>query len=95
MALRVPWPSLTKLWQAPWWIWTGGVLGASYLWFAILLAPRLGATLLVGLIVGGQLIASLLLDHYGLLGFHHHPFSLWRAFGVTLLIAGVILIRRS
>ncbi len=80
--------------QAPWWIWTGGVLGAFYLWLAIVLAPRLGATVLVGLIVAGQLIASLFLDHYGLLGFPHQPITLWRALGVALLILGVILIRR-
>ena len=94
LTISFPWPSLEKLRQAPWWIWTGGILGASYLWLAIMLAPRLGATVLVGLIVAGQLIASLLMDHYGLIGFPHHPATLWRALGVILLISGVILIRR-
>ena len=94
LTAKVPWPSFVKFYQAPWWIWTGGALGAFYLWLAIVLAPRLGAAVLVGLIVAGQLIASLFLDHYGLLGFPHQPITLWRASGVALLILGVILIRR-
>lgn len=91
---KAPWPSFVKLCQAPWWIWTGGALGASYLWLAMVLAPRLGATVLVGLIVAGQLIASLFLDHYGLLGFPHQPITLLRGLGAILLVSGVILIRR-
>lgn len=94
LTARVPWPSVEKLCQAPWWVWTGGALGASYLWLAIVLAPRLGATVLVGLIVAGQLVASLFLDHYGLLGFPHQPITPWRALGVVFLVLGVILIRR-
>jgi len=89
-----PLPSIERLRQAPWWIWTGGILGVLYVWFTIILAPRLGATVLVGLVVAGQLTASLMIDHYGWVGFAHHPISLWRTLGVFLLISGVILIRR-
>ena len=91
---NLPGLSLERLFQAPVWIWTGGTLGALYVWFAILLAPRLEATVFLGLIVTGQLITSLTIDHYGLLGFPHHPINLWRTVGVVLLISGVILIRR-
>ena len=90
----LPWPSFEKLRQAPWWIWAGGILGAFYVWFTIILAPRLGATVLVGLIVAGQLIASLVIDHHGLIGFPHHPITFLRIFGGILLILGVILIRQ-
>jgi len=90
----LPWPSFEKLRQAPWWIWAVGILGAFYVWFTIILAPRLGATVLVGLIVAGQLIASLVIDHHGLIGFPHHPITFLRIFGGILLILGVILIRQ-
>ena len=89
-----PLPSFEKLRQAPWWAWTGGTLGILYVWLAIILAPRLGAAVLIGLIVAGQITASLVIDHYGWVGFAHHPISLWRMFGALLLICGVILIRR-
>ncbi|RPJ06444.1 MAG: DMT family transporter, partial [Deltaproteobacteria bacterium] len=91
---HLPWPSPGKLLQAPGWIWTGGILGGLYVWFTIILASKLGATVLFGLIVAGQLIASLVIDHHGLLGFPHHPINLWRVLGVAFLILGVILIRR-
>ena len=91
---NLPWPSWGRLLQAPGWIWTGGILGAFYVWFTIILAPKLGATVLLGLLVAGQLIASLVIDHHGLIGFPHQPITLWRALGVALLILGVILIRR-
>ena len=89
-----PWPSLERFLRAPVWIWTGGILGALYVWLTIVLAQRLGATVLLGLIVAGQFIASLLIDHQGLLGFPPHPINLWRILGVLFLMAGVILIRR-
>jgi len=91
---RLPWPSFERFFQAPAWIWTGGILGALYVWLTIIVAQKLGATVLLGLIVAGQFIASLMIDHYGLLGFPHHPINLWRTLGVVLLISGVILIRR-
>jgi transporter family-2 protein len=94
LTVHTPWPSFGRFLQIPWWAWTGGVLGATYLWFAVLVAPRLGATVLVGLIVAGQLAASLLLDHYGLLGFPLHPINPYRALGAILLVSGVILIRQ-
>jgi bacterial/archaeal transporter family-2 protein len=92
--LNLPWPSFERLLQAPGWIWIGGILGALYVWFCIILAPKLGATVLFGLIVAGQFIASLVIDHHGLIGFPQHPITLLRILGVTLLVLGVILIRQ-
>ncbi len=87
-------PSFERLRQAPWWAWIGGTLGVLYVWLTIVLAPRLGAAVLISLVVAGQLTASLVIDHYGWVGFAHHPISLWRALGALLLLSGVILIRR-
>ena len=44
-------------------------------------------------VVTGQLLASLVIDHYGWLGFPVHPISLLRVFGVLFLFAGVIIIK--
>ncbi|MEJ7577412.1 MAG: DMT family transporter [Pyrinomonadaceae bacterium] len=78
----------------PWWVWTGGLLGAYFVTALIILAPRLGASTLIGLALTGQLLVSLVLDHYGLLGFPVQRLSLPRMLGAALLIAGVVLIRR-
>jgi transporter family-2 protein len=58
-----------------------------------LLIPRLGAAIVIGLIVAGQMIGSLVFDHFGLLGVPVHSMSVSRLLGAMLLILGVVLIR--
>jgi transporter family-2 protein len=87
------WPDRTG--DAPWWVWTGGFLGAFYVLGSIVTAPKLGAATLVALILAGQAIASLLVDHFGWVGFEEHPISALRVFGVLLLAGGVALVRLS
>jgi bacterial/archaeal transporter family-2 protein len=72
----------------------GGFFGAAYLGVSIVLLPRLGAATVVALVVSGQLISSLVIDRFALLGVPHHPFGPGRAIGALLLLAGVLLIRR-
>jgi transporter family-2 protein len=80
---------------APWYAWVGGgLMGTIYLTGTILLAPRIGAGELVGLVVAGQLIFSVLLDHFGWIGFAQHSASLPRLAGCALMIAGVFLIAK-
>jgi bacterial/archaeal transporter family-2 protein len=87
------WPGGDRLSGAPWWIWIGGALGAFYVLGSIVVAPKLGAVTLVGLILAGQTVVSLLVDHFGWVGFEEHPVTPGRVLGVALLAAGVILVR--
>jgi transporter family-2 protein len=92
--LRAP-TALRAAWAvSPWWFWIGGLIGALYVVATIVLAPRLGAATLVAAVVAGQMIASLLLDQYGLLGFPTHPMNGLRVLGAALVIVGVILVQR-
>ena len=94
-ALTSQWPSREMMREAPWYLWpAGGVLGVTYLTGNILLAPKLGAGALVALVVAGQLIFSVLLDHFGWLGFAQHSAGVARLAGCALMIAGVFLISR-
>ena len=94
-AARVPVPGVAGLARMPWWYWTGGLLGAAYVLAAVVLAPRLGAATLVAAVVAGQLIASLALDHFGLVGYPQHPVTPARVIGAALLLAGLWLIQRK
>ncbi|MDP9492014.1 MAG: DMT family transporter [Actinomycetota bacterium] len=87
------WPD--RAGDAPWWVWIGGLLGAFYVLGSIVTAPKLGAVTLVALILAGQAIASLLVDHYGWVGFEEHPVTLLRIVGIVLLAGGVALVRLS
>lgn len=93
--LHTPLPSFSQVMQAPLYLWIGGLLGVLYLTATIILSPLLGAATMIGLIIAGQMLASIALDHFGLVGFPVHPLSLWRAVGAVLLIFGVALIQRS
>ncbi len=90
LLLRLPLPGLAAVAAAPWWTWTGGVLGVAYVVVTLLLAPRLGAAGMIAAIVAGQMVASLLLDQFALAGFPSRPISLWRLAGAALVVAGVL-----
>ncbi len=94
LALRVPLPSGEAAGRLPWWYWIGGLLGATYIYAAVILAPRLGAATLVAAIVAGQMVASVILDHYGWVGYAQQPLTAGRFVGVLLVIGGVLLIQR-
>jgi transporter family-2 protein len=80
--------------QTNWWHWSGGVLGAFFVSSTIFLAPRLGATTMLATIVFAQMLASLLVDHYGLLDYPIKTASPTRILGVALVVLGVILVRK-
>jgi transporter family-2 protein len=93
LASRTPVPSSSKLSESPWWIWTGGLLGVVVVLVSLGLVNRLGAAFLFALMVVGQMLASMVIDHFGLFGVSEHAISPLRVLGVALLLAGVVLIR--
>ncbi|MGV3743173.1 MAG: DMT family transporter [Burkholderiaceae bacterium] len=95
LATRASMPSFQTISKTPAWMWTGGILGAYYVVMSIIVAPKLGAASLISLVVATQLFTSLVLDHFGMVGFAQHSINMWRVVGALLLIAGVILIVRN
>ncbi|AUG52676.1 DMT family transporter [Thalassospira marina] len=77
----------------PWWAWAGGVCGCVVLSATTIVAPRLGTSAMVALIMAGQVICSLLIDSFGLLGMPAQPFDIKRAGAAALLLAATFLIR--
>ena len=75
-------------------VWIAGLLGAFYVAAVIILAPKLGTALTFSLIVAGQMIISLVFDHFGLLGLSVKQINWQRLVGVLFLIVGVLLIRK-
>ncbi len=94
MALRLPFPGIHTVTQIPWWYWAGGLLGAIFVSTTVIVAPRLGALNMLTWLIAGQMLASLILDHYGVLGFPQQSINLWRVLGVVCLVAGVVLIKK-
>jgi transporter family-2 protein len=91
---RLPLTGFGAWQQAPWWTWLGGVCGALFLIAMTTLAPRLGSIALIACVIAGQVLCSVILDQYGLLGFKQHSLNIGRLAGVACLGVGVYLVLR-
>ena len=90
---RQPSPDTGGLSRMPWWGWVGGAIGALFITVSIVLTPRLGTALTLATMTVGQLLAALVLDHYGWLGAPVIRLSLPRVIGAACLLAGIALMR--
>lgn len=95
MALRVPAPNLATALQGPWWLWLGGVAGVAYITAALVLTPKLGAASFIVCVIAGQMLVSLLIDHFGLMGLAAKPVGLGRLAGVGLILVGMLVVQAS
>lgn len=86
-------PSWKMISNVPVLAWSGGFFGGVFILLMILLLPPLGAATLIALVVAGQMLTAITLDHFGVFGLAAHPISLSRLAGTALLIAGVVLIK--
>lgn len=87
-------PTMDQIITAPKWSYLGGVLGGIYILLIIILAPRLGIGPVTVMVLAGQLLAAMIIDHFGLLGAASHPITLIRILGILLVFGGVYLIKR-
>lgn len=94
LIFRQSWPLAEAVSRAPWWVWVGGLLGAFYVLATIVLVPRIGAATTVGLILAGQVIALLVIDHFGLISVPIHGINPPRVLGAALIVVGVALVQR-
>jgi len=90
---RQPAPDTAGLSRMPWWGWVGGAIGALFITVSIVLTPRLGTALTLATMTVGQLLAALVLDHYGWLGAPVLRLSMPRVLGAAFLLAGIALMR--
>lgn len=94
VASGTPLSNLSSIREAPPIAWIGGLLGAFFVTATVVLVPRLGVAMSFSLIIAGQMLVTLVIDHFGLLGVPVKEVSLIRVVGILLITAGVVLIRR-
>ena len=86
---------LDRVPDAPAWHLVGGLGSAVYITAGILLFPRLGAIVTVGLFIAGQMGASLVLDGLGWLGVAREPLDGAAWSGAAAVMVGTALIVRA
>jgi transporter family-2 protein len=80
--------------DVPWYYLLGGVLGAAYVFTALVTVSSIGAGGVAAATITGQLTTSIVLDRLGVLGLEQTAITLERVVGVALLLAGTFLIVR-
>lgn len=75
-----------------WWAWTGGLLGALFVVVNATLSPVLGTGSTVVLVLLGMTLASMTVDHLGLLRTVRRPVTLAHLASLAVLVAGVALV---
>lgn len=88
-------PSFELLKSIPWWQYLGGILGAIYVLSVITVIPKLGVGSATVLLMFSQLIASMIIDHFGFFGYPQKPFDLYKFIGVLLMGSGIYLINKK
>lgn len=93
--MRVPAPDVGAAVRGPAWWWLGGVAGVAYITAALMLTPKLGAASFIVSVIAGQMLASLLIDHYGLMGLTPKPAGLGRVVGIALILLGMVIVQMN
>lgn len=88
-------PALAAVRSTPWWNWIGGPLGGLIVLTGAALISKLGSATFIAAFVGGQLIFSLLLDHFGWMDLPQQSITAGRLAGAAMVFAGVLLVRYS
>ena len=80
--------------EAPSYSWLGGSLGAFYVTVIVLAFPKIGPGLTFGLVVAGQLLTSMIMEHYQIMGTPHQPISIGRVAGMAMIVGGVVIMKK-
>ena len=91
-ATREGLPSWSSLGGTPWWAWVGTAMAGVPVITTLLYAGRLGGAAFNGIVVTATIVTSIILDHYGLLGFHVHAANFWRVAGGLIMLIGLALV---
>jgi transporter family-2 protein len=92
---RSSFPTIQQLTAAPSYSYLGGLIVATYVVMITILAPRIGVGPAIGLIVTGQIICAVLIDHFGLFNVAVNSMNGTRLAGVLLMIAGIYFVMRK
>ena len=94
LALRPPLPTQSTLQEIPWHLYTGGLFGVVFVTTVLVLVPRIGVATMLATALTGQLIVSVIVDHYGWLGVPVTPVNPGRIMGLSCLLVGVFLLQK-
>lgn len=91
LALIFSRPRMGTLFKQPRWLLTGGILGPVYVVVLTIATPFVGVGATMIGILSGQVLTSLIIDHFGLLGSERRKVDGYRLLALVLIIAALWL----
>jgi transporter family-2 protein len=95
VAMKTPTPSVQQLRSVPWYGYAGGIIVATYVVMITILVPRIGVGAAIAFIVTGQIIAAVVIDHFGLFHVTVRTLDVSRISGIVLMIAGIYFVMKK
>jgi transporter family-2 protein len=92
---KISFPKPQQLLSAPMYGYLGGLIVATYVVMITILVPKIGVGTAIGLIVTGQILCAVVIDHFGLFNAAVRSIDLTRMAGVLLMIGGVYLVMKK
>jgi transporter family-2 protein len=94
LVMPMPLPGLPDLEKMPWWAPLGGIAGAVAVFGGLVLVDKVGAGPFNGLLITANILTSLCIDQFGLLGMQTHAQGAPHWIGAALMVGGIALIAR-
>lgn len=88
-------PTHQQLTAAPVAGYLGGLIVATYVVMITILVPRIGVGTAIGLIVTGQVICAVTIDHFGFFNVAVRTLSPTRVAGMLLMVGGIYLVMKK
>jgi len=93
LGFRQNFPEGNMVSKIPWFVWLGGIPITLYMIIMNYNVPKVGVGLSTSLVVAGQLVIGLIIDHFGLFGLPQASFSMGRFCGFLAIVGGVALLK--
>lgn len=87
--------TLSNAGNVPWWAWLGGVISAVSVTVNLMAVSRVSAGTTIAAALVGQMLAAIVVDHFGWLGVPRVALNPWRIGGAVLLLCGLVLVQKK
>lgn len=91
---KSPFPSVQKAVQIDWKVWLGACIVMLNIITFTVAPPKIGIGNMIIFFVAGQIISSVVAEHFGLLKFPVHEINWQRVVGLIMIVGGVALVKK-
>ncbi len=92
---KQPLPPMEAYTGINWYKFSGGLFGVLVVTVTLLSVKEIGVANMFVLVIAGQLITAVCMDHFGVLGLNVSPITLQKLAGIIFLVAGAWLVNKK